>query len=69
MSQDRPFDDILDLIETMPTLNEGKRNDLTRKMEEVCGHLSPLGRLCPDLGSSESFAAFDRCIRRYARRF
>lgn len=51
MNQDRPFDDILDLIETMPTLSEGKRHDLTKKMEEVCGHLSPLGRLCPDLAN------------------
>ncbi|CAM3859992.1 nicotinate-nucleotide--dimethylbenzimidazole phosphoribosyltransferase [Litorimonas haliclonae] len=51
MNEERPFDDILGLIDTMPSLRDGEAGALSRKMEDVCGRLSPLGRLCPDLAN------------------
>ncbi len=47
--QDRPFDDILGLIETMPMLRDGQLEAVERQLLNSCGALSPIGRLCPDL--------------------
>lgn len=55
MTEDRPFDDILGLIDTMPVLKDGQTQNLSKKMEEVCGRLSPLGRVCPDLANIASW--------------
>ncbi len=47
----RPFDDILGLIDTMPTLKEGQVYTLSGAIEDKCGSLAPVGKLSSELAT------------------
>jgi len=47
--KNRPFDDILSLIQTMPLLSDGEFSRIQSTIDEKTGPLSPLGRLNTEL--------------------